>query len=100
MRALRLTATGSLTLGDLRRITSDLEYLNSGANESESITLSRIMEAADFELWQSISLREQKVLFTSFIDTAVEDSNGVAIKLLNGEHYPICLLYTSDAADE
>ena len=91
MRALRLTATGSLTLGDLRRITSDLEYLNSGANESESITLSRIMETADFELWQSISLREQKVLFTSFIDTAVEDSNGVAIKLLNGEHYPISL---------
>ena len=91
IRALRLTATGSLTLGDLRRITTDLEYLNSGANEAESITVSQVIETGDFELWESISLREQKVLFTSFIDTAVAHSNGVAITLLNGDHYPISL---------
>ena len=89
MKALRLTASGSLTLGDLRRITTELQYLNSGVGEEEYASVSRVIQIEDLDLWQAMSAHDHKVLFNSFIHTVVPDAKGPVANLLNGDY---CLI--------
>jgi DNA invertase Pin-like site-specific DNA recombinase len=85
MTALKLTASGSLTLGDLRRITDELEYLNSGIDEQEHALLKQLLQVEDIEPWHAMSLWEQKVLFTSFIDSVVLEPPQTKVYLSNGD---------------
>ena len=89
MKALRLTASGSLTLGDLRRITTELQYLNSGVDEEEYASVSRVIQIKDLDLWQAMSAHDHKVLFSSFIHTVVPDAKGPVANLLIGDY---CLI--------
>ena len=89
MKALRLTATGSLTLGDLRRITSDLEYLNAGIDEERHASITQLLQIEDLELWSAISLLDQKTLFGLLLSHVLIQPSRVRLYLNNGDEWAV-----------
>jgi len=85
LKALRLTAAGSLTLGDLGRITEELQNLNSGIDGEIYAALNELVESGDTEMWDAMSHMQQKFLFASLINHVLVEPSRAAVSLRSGD---------------
>ena len=85
LKALRLTAAGNLALGDLRRITKELRYLNSGVDTEIYVSLNALLQRGDIEVWNGMSPIHQKALFTSLITHICVKPSSASINLHDGD---------------
>lgn len=74
-----------MTLGDLGRITEELQNLNSGVDGEVYAALNELVESGDTEMWDAMSHVQQKFLFASLINHVLVEPSRAQVSLRSGD---------------